>query len=253
MIDRSIFDRMDAIVADEGSEPDAIASRLKATIHPAYGSINGMLIIATGRPRIALNGNQPEYQYLLAYWHELVHLIEEHFKFEGFFTMGVHCDTDSFSSGFSKRMVAYTEKIANLVAADRLFRSKGCDLLRMSGYYAMTEIREAQKDLIRAKHRMSEVQDSLQYSSSAMLKYRYAEARREMERDYEKLMDLKSDISTDDFMTISQMAKHNGVPEHYVVYGLEALRLRGADVDIQELRSFEKVFTKDRIASGQDW
>ncbi|MDO5459993.1 MAG: hypothetical protein Q4F32_10205, partial [Eubacteriales bacterium] len=195
----------------------------------------------------------PEYQYLFAYWHELMHLIEKHHLLEGFFNMNVHCDTNSFSSEFAKRMTAYTERIANLGAADTYFRSKNSDLLKMSGYYALESIREAQKDLQRAQQRILEVRDSLQYSSSAMLKYKYAEAKRELQQDYDRLMDLSSEVSDGDFMTISQMARYHGVPEHYVEYALEAYRIRGADIDIRVLRSFEKVFTKDRNVVGLDW
>jgi hypothetical protein len=41
-----------------------------------------------------------------------------------------------------------------------------------------------------------------------MLKYRYAEAKRELCEDYERLMDLSSEISDGDFMTIQQMARY---------------------------------------------
>lgn len=253
MIDKSIFDRMDAVVEEAGPRPEDVAQHFKATVHPAYGSINGMLTIVTGRPRIALNNNQPDYQYLLAYWHELAHLVEGHYKMQGFFSMGIHCDTDSFSAGFATRITAYTEKISNLVAADRYFKSKNSNILKMSGYYALESIREAQKDLQRAQQRIMEVRDSLQYSSSAMLKYRYSEAKRELREDYDRLMDLSSEISDGDFMTIPQIAAYHGVPEHYVEYALEAYRLRGADVDVQVLRSFEKVFTKGSKAAGLEW
>ena len=54
-------------------------------------------------------------------------------------------------------------------------------------------------------------------------------------------------------MTIPQIAAEYGYPEHYVQYKLEALRIQGFDIDIQELKSYEKVFTKERIRAGEKW
>ena len=54
-------------------------------------------------------------------------------------------------------------------------------------------------------------------------------------------------------MTISQIASEYGVPDHYVEYKLEALRLQGLDIDVQELKSYKDVFSKERHKNDEDW
>lgn len=250
MIDKSIFDRMDALVRKTGPEPEAVAAHFRIKPHPAYLGVNGMVVRVGKKYHIALNESQPSYQYIFAYWHELSHIIEEHLLLPGFLNgEGVHMDTDQFSSEYAKKMVVYTEKVSNLIAADRMLDGK--EILTKTGYEAMESLRYLKRDLLALHNRLMFVMNSLKYNSSPKMKCLYAETRRELKATYEKFMDLESECSYSDFMTIGEIAAEYKVPEHYIEYALEAQRLRGADIDIRELKSFDKVFTKKR--EDNDW
>ena len=252
MIDRSIFDRTDKIVEKVGPDPDAISDYLKADILPAYGSVNGMVSYVARHYYIALNNRQPDYQHTFSHYHENVHIIEEHPKLPGFLNkLGSHADTDTFSKEAASRMIAYTEKICNLNAARLMFDGK--KILQMVGYEAFEKLREVRKEIWKAQAKLMELKDSLHYNSSTLMKCKYPEAKRELQDYSEKLMDLSNECSYSDFYTIEQVARHYGVPQHYIEYALEAQRLLGADIDVQELKSFEKVFTKERKAVSGDW
>ena len=252
MIDKSIFDRMDEVVEKVGSDPKAISDYLKADITPAYGSINGMVTYVSRHYYIALNERQPDYQYTFAHHHENCHIIEGHLRFPGFLnSLGSHADVDTFSLAASRRVIAYTERICNLNAARLMFDGK--KILQMVGYEALENLRDVRKDIWKARKRLSELQDSLRYNSSTMMKCKYADAKRELKEQGEKLMDLSGEFSYSDFFTIEQVARHYGVPQHFIEYALEAQRLLGADIDVQELRSFEKVFSKERRDADTEW
>ena len=245
MIDKSIFDRMDALVEKAGHDPKDVAACLKARVHPAYLGVNGMVVRVGGKTHIALNESQPSYQYIFAYWHEIAHIIEGHLLLPGFLNgEGVHMDTDQFSGEYAEKMVIYTEKVSNLIAADQMLDGKA--ILAKTGYEAMENLRYLKRDLLALHDRLRFVMESLKYNSSPKMKCMYAETRRELKATYEKFMDLESECSYGDFMTIKEIAADHKVPEHYIEYALEAQRIRGADIDIRELKSFDKVFTKKR-------
>ena len=252
MIDKSIFDRMDEVVEKVGSDPKAISDYLKADITPAYGSINGMVTRVSRHYYIALNDRQPGYQRIFAHHHENCHIIEKHVQIPGFLNfLGSHADMDTFSLAASRRVIAYTERICNLNAARLMF--DGRKILQMVGYEAFENLRNVRNDIWKARKKLSELQDSLRYNSSTMMKCKYAEAKKELKEQSEKLMDLSGEFSYSDFFTIEQVARHFGVPQHYIEYALEAQRLLGADIDVQELRSFEKVFSKERRDVCTEW
>ena len=248
MIDRDVFKRMNDITALAGHDPARVADYLHVRIHPAYLSINGMVTRTGGRFHIALNENQPAYQYTFACWHEIAHIVEGHLDLPGFMNGGgVHIDTDSFSSAFAERMVSQTELAANLAAADQMLDTS--DILMRTGYYALAEYRSSRQEYWSLRRRLQRVRDSLVYSDSAALKCQVAEITGELRQSFEKIMDLEHSFSCSDFMSIPEIALANQVPEHYVRYKLEALRIQGFDIDVQELLSYEKVFTKERTAS----
>ena len=248
MDEENIFSRMNALVEKVGHDPDAVARSFGAIIGPAYLGINGMVTKLLKRYRIALNRDQEPYQYTFAFWHEDFHILDHHLELAGFLNEdGLHCDTDSFSKDFAKRMTVYTERIANLGAADQMLDTG--KVLERIGYYTLVEYRNARRDHWNMLLRYQRIRDSLQYTSSAYLKTQFAEAHKDLKRSYEKIMDMEREFSYGDFMTISQIASEFGVPDHYVEYKLEALRLQDFDIDVQELKSYEKVFNKRRAVN----
>lgn len=256
MTDKIFFDlvvKMNAIIEITGHDPEAVAKHLNARISPAYGTINGMLTKHGHRYYIALNESQPVYQFIFAFWHELFHLLAGHLEIAGFTTCnGIHLDIDTFSNGYmTRRLVAYTERIANLGAADRILDTG--EILLSIGYTVLQEYRSSKKEYWNLLQRYQHIQNALRHSSSTVLKCQIQEAHKDLKRSYEKMMDLESSFSHDDFMTIPQIAQANQVPVHYVGYKLEALRLQGFDIDPQELLSYDKVFTKKRAAGNEYW
>ena len=251
-IDKAIFIRMNEIAADVGGKPRSVSESFNATIHPAYLNVNGLVTWAERRYRIGLNDDQPEYQYTFANWHENFHILDRHLLLPGFVNGdGVHLDTDTFSSDYMERMVIYTEKVCNLGAADQMIKTD--DALMCMGYYALEEYMASRKEYFSLLQRFQSIQESLRYSNSTKLKCRVAEAEKELKKSYEKMMDLESNHSANDFMTISQVAMANSVPKHYVVYKLEALRIQGYEIDVQELVSYDKMFTKERPKAISGW
>ena len=252
MIDGDIFKKMNEIVDEVGPDPKAVSHKLDAKMHPAYGTINGMVTRVLRHNHICLNENQPEFQRIFANWHEDFHILDGHLEMAGFLNSeGFHVDVDSFSSSFSHHLVVYTEKIANLGAADQMMDSG--DILMRLGYGALEEYRQARRQYLRLLETYRRLREALEYSTSIKLKCQFADAQNALRKSYEKVCDLEDNTTMGDFMTIPQIAAEYGYPEHYVQYKLEALRIQGFDIDIQELKSYEKVFTKERIRAGEKW
>ena len=252
MTDITVFSKMNDIAAITGHDPKAAADYLRADLHPAYLGINGMITKIGRRYHIALNERQPAYQYTFAFWHELFHLLARHLEIAGFADSGgFHIDVDTFKSSFAKRLVVYTEKIANLGAADQMLDTG--DILLAIGYNVLEEYRASRKDYWNLLQRYQRISNALRHSSSAVLKCQFEQAHTELKRSYEKMMDLESSFSRSSFMTIPQIARASQVPQHYVVYKLDALRLQGFDIDPQELVSYDKVFTKEWTAGNAFW
>ena len=103
----NVFTRMNSIVSKVGHDPKAVADYFGATVGPAYLGINGMVAKICRRYRIALNPDQEKYQYVFAFWHENFHILDNHLALAQFLNEDCcHCDTDTFSSGYTKRMTA---------------------------------------------------------------------------------------------------------------------------------------------------
>lgn len=185
---------------------------------------------------VLLEGNW----YMFGGWHELTHIFRGDI-YESGFTNG-HADTGFFTQEVSSLNIPKHERIANLVAADVTVKDK-----------AVEEVTNYNSPTLRSYRRMKAYQmglakemESLRSSfnpSSNYLKVQMNDLKRKINGVRETLRNMEDEmISCNYNKTFSEMAMDLGISERILRYKLEAMRLKGADIDPQELERYDRMF-----------
>lgn len=188
-------------------------------------------------PIIGINEKLDRVWYRFGGWHELTHVFDDHIYEEGF--SNEHCDGAFFAQEIDSRSLSHHERIANLVSADV---NVDDDLVvEITGYNTRT-MRQYRR-LKAYLESLKEVYDQLQFSAysdgaTSLLKTKMHDTRRKIQVTSDAILDLESDLANiHQWRTFSQMAAEVGTNERIFRYKLEAMRLRGFDIDRQELES----------------
>lgn len=243
-----IFSVTDAAIAKAGGSHDPVEVADANGIlvaKPLTGTITGMSMRFSYLGSIAVNGKLDTFWRMFAYWHELGHVFRKHVDDPVF---NFHQDVGVFTQPVDSRTIPRQEKEANLISAE--YNIPTDDVLELIGYNnrAMRDYR----DLKKRENEMAAAYDRLRFSTysenpSAMMKYRLAEYRRVLQQLEEKRRDLESEMCTMNCVkSLSEIAGELGANEVIIRYKLEALRLRGYDIDVQELERYDQVFKEAR-------
>ncbi len=242
-LDTAVFSLVAGKIREAGScDPREVARffdilwvDLKGSI-PGYASLyNGVL------PVIGLHVSLKGVWYRLVGWHELTHIFAGHVR-ESDFGRG-HADFSFFLQEVDSQALSRQEKTANLVAAD--VSLPDADVLEVTGYLDPTlrsyrHLKSHQEQLLREL-------DALRFLTGAPS----GSLRAQMRDLQSKLRDVGVSLSEmeETLMalapgrTFDRMAAELEVTPCILRYKLEAMRIRGLDVDRQELERYDRVFS----------
>ena len=245
-MDEEIFAATDAAIAKaKGSrDPEVVADYHRSSIligTPLAGTIIGMSFRCSTLGVVSVNRNLDTVWRMFAYWHELAHVFRKHIDES---TFGMHQDRGLFTVPVDSRSISRQEREANIISAE--YNLVTDDVLELIGYNNQT-----MQDYRKLKHyqdQLSRAYEALRFSTfgetpSNTVKYRMAEYRRALRELDEKRNDLESDLTAMHCVkSISEIAGELGTSEIILKYKLEAMRLRGYDIDVAELERYDQVF-----------
>ena len=243
-MDDTIFLATDAAIAKaHGSgDPEVVADYNNILIgDPLSGTIVGMAMRFAYLGSVAVNGKLEEVWRLFALWHELAHVFRKHVDDPSF---NYHKDYGIFSEPVDSRAIPRQEREANLISAEYNIDSE--EILEMISYNNRTM--QDYRRLKKYQEQLSHAYDVLRFSTfgeqpTNTVKYRMAEYRRLLRELDEKRCDLESDLSAMHCIkSISEIAGEIGTSKVIIKYKLEAMRIHGFDIDVQELEQYSRVF-----------
>ena len=229
-------------IEEAGSRnPVSVAKFFDILVVDLKGSIVGYSALYNGRvPAIGINVSLDDRLYMLVGWHELAHVFCGHIYESGF--ANGHADISCFSRELDDYTISKHEKTANLIAADVSIPDD--EVLDVTGHNNATfqsyrRMRAYQDQLVREL-------DTLRFltnNPSDRLRLQMKDLRRKIRGVNNTLMDMESElICMNCCMTFSEMAMDLGVNERIFRYKLEAMRLRGFDIDRQQLERYDRMF-----------
>ncbi len=218
----------EAVARQNGILPiDCTSSILGYATHYGCLPVIGLNIKLTGLDR----------QY--AGWHEIGHVKDGHI-WEAQASSGL-MDTSFFSEEVDSRTLSRHERVANLVAAHAVIHTERT--LEEIGYNSPTlrQYRELQRTIGKVKNEYEQLMFSTGKTGRAkeIIRRRIQQLRLMLE-DKEELEYQLRDM--DICRTLSQVAANLGTTERVLRYKLEALRILGYDVDVQELERYDRMF-----------
>ena len=190
---------------------------------------------------VAVNYQLNRVWHNFALWHEIGHVALGHIDDPAFVN---HQDRGLFTLPVDSRTIPRHEREANLVSAEYSVDTGA--VLGLIGYdnSTMRDYRSLKKH----QAQLTQAYDALRFStdvnhSSISVKYRMVEYRRALMALDEKRQDLESDMAAMNcVLSLSEIAHEIGTSETILKYKLEAMRIRGYDIDIQELERYDRVF-----------
>lgn len=233
-------------------DPREVARMLDIIVSDLTGSITGFATAIRTEgdrmlvPVIGLNEKLEEGMYIATGAHEISHVVDGHVYAA---SSGSHMDEGSiFRHGIDSRCLSWDEKRCNLAAADICLEDR--DVFRVTGYdnchmRRYRELMAQQKLLSDSPQRCLQafpysdgsvcVPDNTRIRAEAYWKSvrELGERLREEEAFLAQLGLVRS---------FSEIAAELGTTETILHYKLEAMRLRGLDIDRQELASYSRVF-----------
>ena len=245
-MDEEIFAATDAAIAKaKGSrDPEVVADYHRSSIligTPLAGTIIGMSFRCSTLGVVSVNRNLDTVWRMFAYWHELAHVFRKHIDEP---TFGMHQDRGLFTAPVDSHSISRQEREANIISAE--YNLVTDEVLELIGYNNRT-----MQDYRKLKHyhdQLSRAYDALRFSTfgeapSNTVKYRMAEYRRALRELDEKRCDLESDLAAMNCVkSFSEIAGELKTSEVILKYKLEAMRIRGFDIDISELERYDQVF-----------
>ena len=226
------------------NDPLVVADYLGILVVRLSGTIAGYAALYNGRyPVIGLNIRLDHVWYMFGGWHELAHILDGHvynsiLQQKGLFDLGF-C-----SQGVDCKTIAQHEKTANLVSADICLEDGS--VLDVTGYNSpsMQSYRKLKAYQDKLVHAYEQLRFSINTQKPSPVTLSRLKA---YENDLRKLEERKTDLEsemleTNCFLTIPGMAAELGTTETILRYKLEAMRLRGIDIDRQELERYNHVF-----------
>ena len=227
-------------------DPRAVADSLGIMVVDLYGSIYGYAAVyRSGKaawPVIGLHRDLPSPWELFGGWHELAHVLRGHVNDPSFANR--HCDCAFFTQEVNARTISRQEKEANLISADICIEDD--IILELTGYNyaAIADYRQFRADLETLLHSYERLTISIRSGSpSTLLRVKMQETKKKIRETRKTLQGLEEEISAmNGIMTLSEIAAKAGTSERILRYKLEAMRIRGYDIDHVELEHYNRMF-----------
>lgn len=237
-----IFSLIAGIIKEAGTDdPKGVAEYHDFLWVDLHGSIKGYAALYnSSMPVIGLHAELAGKWYKFGGWHELAHIFTGDI-YEPSFTNG-HADTGFFRQEVYSPYMPKHEKVSNLVAADVTIKDN--EVEKVTNYNSPTlQSYRRMKTYQKALAREMETLRSSFNPSSTYLRVQMADLRRKIEGVRETLCNMEEEMIACNYnKTFSEMAIELGITERVFRYKLESMRLRGLDIDPQELERYDRMF-----------
>ena len=242
-MDTDVLERMDALVARAGtSDPYELADYLRVFIQGITSNkLIAFVVRKSGVICIGLNQRLNTAKKMVVLMHEVTH-VACHMDF--LHSFGLCYGELSPFQNLKNKSIVRQEYEANIAAAD--FNLPTDDVLEMLGYNnkALQEYRRYLAAFERHRNEYEQFLSSTIFTAqSRWARQKLLDWRKRMKEWRDELEEMQHDLTyCGEFMTTAEIAKGYGLPQTIVDYKLEALRLRGYDLDAVELVSHRQVF-----------
>lgn len=242
-MDDEIFSLMREKAKKTGSnDPLEVANDHHIVLIPLKGTITGY---AAAYRTLAVIGYSQKLRGIwlpLVLWHELTHVFSGDIYDP---TIGDRIvDSKIFTQEVDSLYIPRHEKRANLVGAD--MSVPDADVLELIHYdsssmKAYRNLKQHQDSLIRE---FEELRTSADIdSASTRLKVKLQDLKNRIHDVSRALSEVEGDLmDMNAFLTFPEIAGELGINERILRYKLEAMRLRGFDIDRQELEHYSRMF-----------
>ena len=239
-----LFVEMDEYIkrANGATDPEVVAACNNILVaKPLSGSIIGMAMRYSTLAVVSVNGRLDKLWHDYALMHEITHVARGHIDDPAF---TLHQDKGIFTQPVDSRTIPRHELEANLISAEYSIDTNSVLGLINYDNSTMRDYRALKKHQLQ----LSQAYDALRFStdmnqSSNSVKYRMAEYRRALLELEEKQQALEADMNSMNCIpSLYEIAHELGVTDVILKYKLEAMRIRGYDIDVQELERYSHVF-----------
>lgn len=227
-------------------DPRVVADSLGIMVVDLNGSICGYAAVfrsgKTSWPVIGLHRDLSSPWDHFGGWHELAHVIRGHVYDPSFANR--HCDCSFFSQELNAKAISLQEKEANLISADMCIEDS--IIVELTGYDdpAIRDYRQFRSDLENLVRSYERLMFSIRSGSpSALLRVKMQETKNRIRETRKALQGLEEEItSIKGNLTLQGIAARAGTSERILRYKLEAMRIRGYDIDPIELERHDRMF-----------
>ena len=228
-------------------DPRVVADSLGIMVVDLCGSICGYAAVyRSGKaswPVIGLHRDLSSPWDLFGGWHELAHVLRGHVYDPSFANR--HCDCAFFSQELNAKTISLQEKEANLISADLCIEDS--IIVELTGYDdpAIRDYRQFRSDLENLVRSYERLMISVRSGSpSALLRVKMQETKKRIRETRKTLQGLEEEIaSMKGVLTLQGIAARAGTSERILRYKLEAMRIRGYEIDPVELERYNKMFS----------
>lgn len=241
------LNKMDRIAKKAGTrEPDDVLEAMGCVFMDPGGSVDGFVSRRKGTTYYGVNQNITGKKYDFGVMHEGFHILCRHLDIPGFLNGAAPSHVDNAGSFADYKMVASTERDANIGAADFIIDTQ--TILDMLGYdsadvAAYRNSVESFDQAVRDYQRHFDIVLSIGSPESRIRRMRAYQ--RKLAGMYTELQEQAQDISNSGIcLTKYAIAQEFGVPEYIIDYKFEALDVRKYSVATVELPTFDKVFSR---------
>lgn len=241
-MDEEIFSLIAGKIDEAGTtDPREVADHYRFLWIDLKGSIKGYAALYNSRlPAIGLHVALKNKWYMFGGWHELAHIFCGDIYEPGF--KNGHADNGFFNHDIHSISIAKEEKTANLIAADITIKDEEIELATNFNSPTLRSYRRM-KAYQSALSNELEVLRSNYERPSVTMNVRMADLRRKIQGVQDTLQDMEFEMTSYNYnKTFSEMALELGITERILRYKLEAMRLKGVDIDPQELERYDRMF-----------
>lgn len=247
-----IFNKIDKIIKKIGSDnPEEVAAYLDYEVIPLISSIVGYIAKIKNQTIIGVNSKLSHVKRKFDLWHEIGHGILGHLNESDFTGFGnYHLDQTLFAPNqqLNSKTISRHEREANLIAAE--YSIDTTKVLEMTGYN--NSVIKQFRSLKNTQQQLRQEYEKLLFavnskSCSETQKIRLVEYKNELAKLDEKKQELGAEISECGTSSIPEIARCLNTSSIIVEYKLEALRIRGYNIEGIELATYNKVFKQEAV------
>lgn len=247
------FEKIDKVINKISSNnSDEVASALGFEIIMLSSNLVGYITKIKNQTLIGINRRLSPVKRRFVAWHEIGHGIAGHLKEYDFTnSSSYHLDQILFApeQQLNSKTISRYEREANLIAAEYCIDTQ--IILEMIGYNnaVIKQFRSLKETQSKLRQEYERLLFAIQSNNncSDYQKFRLLEYKNELAKLDEKKQELDTEISLCEILNIQEIAKRLHTSSIIVEYKLEALRLRGYNIEGVELATYNKVFKQEVI------